>query len=93
MRAIDALGPGARVCIDADDGGRLLVTVRGRRAGCMPARQQVLDRLDAVGGHLEELEFPDGDVEFRAVLPLASGGEPRVQAAASRSGPNTALLM
>ena len=92
VRAIDGLGPGAHVRIDGED-DRLLISVRGRPARTMPDRQQVLDRLDAVGGHLEEAESPDGEVASRAVLPLDPGADLRAQAAASRSGPNTDLLM
>ena len=79
---------GATVTIGSDD-GRLLLAVRGTPAGRLPDRQQVLDRIQAIGGQLDEADCADGGVDLRAVLPL----DPSAQAAASRAGPNADFLM
>jgi signal transduction histidine kinase len=83
MRAVDVLPANAHLSVDVTN-ERLLVSVQGSTQGhhTLPDREQVLDRLEAVGGHLEEAS--DGVEGLVAVLPL----ELSAQAAWSRSGPN-----
>ena len=87
LRAVDAVAPGSQVDLREAD-GRLELTVRGRRIADLPDRQQVLDRLQAVGGQLDEADGGDGEAEIRASLPL----DPSAQASVSRRGPNTDFL-
>ncbi|SFU08968.1 hypothetical protein SAMN05660657_05576 [Geodermatophilus amargosae] len=88
VQALTVVGPGSRVGITSAD-GRLRLSVRGRGPDRTPDRQLVLDRVQAVGGQLEEENGSEGFVEFRAVLPL----DPSAQAAVSGSGPKTDFLM
>jgi signal transduction histidine kinase len=88
VQALATVGPGSQVSIAPED-GRLRLSVRGRGADRTPDRQPVLDRVQAVGGQLDEVDGGEGFVEFRAVLPL----DPSAQAAVSRSGPKTDFLM
>ncbi|PWW21459.1 hypothetical protein JD79_00591 [Geodermatophilus normandii] len=88
VQALTTVGPGSEVSIAPADGG-LALSVRGRSTGRAADRLPVLDRVQAVGGHLDEVDGPGGGVELRAVLPL----EPSAQAAASRSGPKADFLM
>lgn len=88
VQALRDLEHGAQVCIGPGD-GCLRLSVGGRRTGSPRDPQPVLDRVQALGGHMESLDGPDGAVEVRAVLPLDASAH----AAASRSGPNTDFLM
>ncbi len=84
LRAVDAVAPGSQVSLDVAD-SCVELTVRGRRIAELPDRQQVLDRVQAVGGQLEDVDRGDGEVEIRALLPL----DPSAQAAVSRPGSNS----
>jgi signal transduction histidine kinase len=88
LRAIDSVAPGSQVTLGVAD-GHLRLTVRGRKIGELGDRQQVLDRVQAIGGQLEEADLGAGDAEVRVALPL----DPSAHAAASRRESKSDFLM
>lgn len=88
LRAVDAVAPGSQVWVQLAD-GHLELSVRGRRIADLPDRQEVLDRVQAAGGHLEEVDRGNEDAEIWVVLPV----DRSAQAAASRLGSRSDFLM
>ena len=83
--AMAAMAAGPQVILDVSD-ERLVAVVRGRRTAELPDRQQVLDRVEAVGGQLDEGFSSTGD-EVSVLIPVPRSA----QTAASVPGPKAAF--
>ena len=83
--AMVAMSPGPRLSLDLAD-GHLVAMICGRRTAEIPDRQQVLDRVEAVGGHLDERSSSTGD-SVSVLIPVPRSAH----VAASVAGPNAAF--